>query len=121
MVRERKGDGAALKPERVQKRLTVGEARERLGRLPAWELAPDGRSISRTVRFPSLALTVAFLNLLAALAELSPGAVPELELEGGALTLHFGSTRKGLFAHELELAEALEGGVSLAGLGGARR
>lgn len=117
MVQKRERDGGSLKPERVQERLTVAEARERLGSLPGWDLAPDGRSISRTIRFSSLPQTVAFLNLVAALVELSHGADPELALTGGALSLRLGSARKGLFEQEFELAEVLEGGVSLAGLG----
>lgn len=111
----RRRGGGSLKPERVQERLTVAEARERLESLPDWELAPDGRSISRTIPLPSLALTVAFLDLVAALAELS-GAAPELELRAGTLTVRLGSTRAGLYESELEIAEGVEAGVSVAGL-----
>lgn len=102
-----------LKPERVQNRLTVVEAGERIAGLPGWELSSDGRSIRRTIRLLSLPVIATFLDLVAALAELSritPGIALE---EGGALTLRLGSTREGLYPEDFDFAETLDGAAAL--------
>jgi len=119
MAKDKPSGGASLKPERVQKRLTVAELGERAAGLPAWETARDGRSIRRTIRLPSLPQTAVFLNLVAALAELSR-ITPELELRAGSLTLRLGSTREGLYPSDLEFAETIEGAAALGRLGGPR-
>jgi hypothetical protein len=112
MAKREPPGGGTLKPERVQVRLSVAEARERVERLPAWRLGGDGRTIERAIGLPSLALTAAVVDLVAALSEMS-AITPELELRAGILTLRLGSTREGLFEEHFVFADAVEGAALL--------
>ncbi len=49
---------------------------------PAWQLAPDGKRISRTFEFASYLRTIAFVNALAWIAE-AEGHHPDLQVHYG--------------------------------------
>lgn len=45
------------------------ESIDHLEQIPGWQLSEDGKSISRKIKFPSFATTMAFINAMADMSE----------------------------------------------------
>lgn len=110
------GDGPrALKPERVERRLTSDQMTELLAGLPGWRLSADGLALETAVAFPAFPLAVMFVNLVGALAEITH-RYPRIEVDGPRVSLRLVSPRaRGLTDADFELARAIGGGAELGG------
>ena len=66
--------------------MTLPRAEEYLAEVDHWTLAPNGRLISKTLRFKDFASTMAFVNKVAALAE-GENHHPDLHISYAKLTI----------------------------------
>jgi 4a-hydroxytetrahydrobiopterin dehydratase len=69
-------------------RLPKSETHQLLAQLPRWELSADGHAIVRNFKFPDFLTAVAFVNVLAAMAE-AENHHPDLELGYGRCGVRF--------------------------------
>lgn len=101
--------GPALRPERVQPRLSPAEIEARLVELPDWRLVDDGRAIMVSLRFVSTSLSASFASLIASLAELAHYEL-RLEIAGRDLILRLYGQRAepdALAAADFDFARAI--------------
>jgi 4a-hydroxytetrahydrobiopterin dehydratase len=81
-------DRHCIRIEKGTAPLDEGSVRELSTQLKDWELAGDGKSISRTIRFKDFYQTMAFVNALAWIAN-QEDHHPDLEVGYNHCTIHY--------------------------------